>query len=508
MSQNTTPLFKNRTALIAGAGPTGLTLACELVRRGIDIRLIEPLEKRTEQSRALAIQPRTLEIFDKMGIINPFLKSGLKIKQLNVYRKGKKAFEVNFSAMQTPYPFILSIPQAETERILTEHLQSLGKKIERGTQVTSIKNGYATLSQKNGDEELLAPTWTIGCDGAHSKVRHSLNAAFKGSQFTEIFVLADFEIDGPYAHDEGHLFFSDQGIFALLPLPKKGHFRVVTAFPSDSAIHQETLNLPFFEKLAMQRTGRDDLHIKSSTWISLFHVHRRIVARMRYENIFLAGDAAHIHSPAGGQGLNMSVQDAYNLAWKLALVDSGKAKDMLLNTYQQERHPVAERVLFSTTLATKLLATARPWVKDSGICLLQLLLKSSLRKRFLDAISGISIRYRKSSNLKQPLFDTFWSAPKIGERAPDAPLLNESLFDALRLKEYVLLTFSPLPKPLEEQLLALGVSCLRVDGGKITEIYSATPSSLFLIRPDGYIGYRSRTLRPQHLLTYLHSFLI
>ncbi|MBI2743467.1 MAG: FAD-dependent monooxygenase [Chlamydiales bacterium] len=507
MSQKPIQLFKSRVALIAGAGPTGLTLACELARRGIDLRLIEPLERRTMQSRALGIQPRTLETFQKMGIIEPFLKHGLPVRQLNVYRNGKKLLEVNLREIDSPFPYILSIPQAETERILTEHLESFGKKIKRGVKLSSIRNGCATLSQKTGEEELIAPTWIIGCDGAHSSVRHSLNVPFKGTKFSEVFILADLTVEGPYAHDEAHLFFSDEGLFGFVPLPQPNQFRLIAPFPEDSKITAETLDLDFFEKMARQRIGFGDLHIKNPTWISLFHVHRRIVSQMRFENIFLAGDAAHIHSPAGGQGLNMSVQDAYNLAWKLAFVESGRAPDSLLNSYQKERHPVAKRVLFSTTLVTEIITSPVKWTKDVASFVMRLLLKTPARMILLRGMAGISIRYKGNSIRSQSFWDRFWCAPKVGVRAPDAELADRTkLFDALRQKDFLLLTFAPLPAHIKEKLESLGIATLLAEGETVRKVYSAKEGSLFLIRPDGYISYRSRTLNQQHLLDYLSAF--
>src|SRR5579871_6230277 len=298
-------------ALIVGAGPTGLTLACDLMKRGLNVRVIEKLTQPTDQSRALALQSRTLEVFEKMDILDQFLEKGRIIRRGNFNHNHKQFAAIDFAAyLQAPYPFILSIPQSATEAILASHFEKLGGKVERGVSLQNLEGEEAVLQHPDNKIEKIAPKWIFGCDGAHSTVRHSLNLSFKGAAFPETFYLADVQMQIDLPQDAAHFYSYKSNLCAFFPLPGVNQFRIIALTPPD---------LNNLQQFAEKCSGLP-LEIKKVLWSSAFTVHRRIVSKMRIGRIFLLGDAAHIHSPAGGQGLNTSVQEAFNLGWKIALV--------------------------------------------------------------------------------------------------------------------------------------------------------------------------------------------
>jgi 4,5-epoxidase len=331
----------------------------------------------------------------------------------------------------------------------------------------------------------VTATWIIGCDGAHSAVRHALNIPFKGTKFKERFALADVTIsDCPLSRQQIHGFLSTPGVLGFIPLPKKNHFRLITTF------HDETktadLQIPFLEKL-IQNRAKLAVSIQDILWASMFTIHRRIVPKMSQGFVFLCGDAAHIHSPAGGQGLNIGIQDAFNLAWKLALVHQRKAHPELLETYQEERHPIAKKTLWGTTFATFFISTPYRLLRHLFFNAFALLFKSSFfRQQFASAVAEVRTHYKFSRLSWQSVSDIFWKGPKPGMRAPllesaDEPRFIVLVFGAAdyhpELSQECVIQHYPL-----DSVMALP--------------YHATKPCLFVIRPDGYIAFRSRKLLP------------
>ncbi len=491
-------ISKSPVILVCGAGPTGLTLACALAERGLEVRIIEENPNPVKETRALGIQARTLEIFERLGVIEPFLQRGLRVNGLNIYDNKNKLLSIHLDHLETAYPFILSIPQEETEKILAHHLEKLGKKVERGTKLCSIQNGCAFLRHSNGEEELFSPAWVVGCDGAHSTVRHSLRFSFKGVALPEFFALADLKMETSLTHEEAHLFLSKEGICGCIPLPRAHEFRVIFPLREKAAP-----DLNFCRAQFEKRAPHFPVEITSGSWFSLFSIHRRIAPKFQKKHIFLAGDAAHIHSPVGGQGMNTGIQDAYNLAWKLALVHERRSPKKLLKSYNQERYPVAKRVLFFTTLATKLLLTEHAFLRRIFFFLVPHL-------NVQPKIADLTLRY-KSRIIKQPWGDLFWKAPKIGTRAPDVEIARsgKKLFDYLHKQEHTLLIFGSISLDLKELLSLHRVSLFHSgDEEEIAQRYTAEKNSVFLIRPDGYIGYRSRTLKEKHFVRYLKKLFL
>lgn len=473
--------------LIVGAGPTGLTLACELTRRGIQVRLIDQLPAPTTQSRALGLQARSLEIFEKLGILDDLLDRGLPIDTAHLYENGKQIGMTSLNVLPIAYPFILIIPQSETESILTARLEELGGRIERNLSLVSLKGNQVLIAHASGEKENITATWIIGCDGAHSAVRHALNLPFKGTKFSEHFALADVKTtDFSLPPHEIHGFLSTDGILGLIPLPKKNHFRLITIF--QDATKTSDLNRAFLEKVFQDR-AKMSISIEEVLWASMFTIHRRIVPQMSQGFVFLCGDAAHIHSPAGGQGLNIGIQDAFNLAWKLALVQQGRARPELLETYHEERHPVAKKTLWGTTFATFFISTPYQTVRKIFFRLLGILFKWPLfRKQFAEILAEVRTHYKYSRLSWQPLRDIFWRAPQPGTRAP--------LLENAEETRFILLVFGA-PDYHPELPTEFVTEHYPLDSVMALP-YRATKPCLFLIRPDGYIAFRTRKL-PQRL---------
>ena len=507
--------------LIVGAGPTGLSLAIELLRRGVQVRLIDQASEPCKHSKALAIQARTLELFDKMGVAKEMVAKGLPLGEV-VYHCNGYSSVVRLSFPQdVPFPFVLVLPQSATEKILLEQLQRLGGKVERGVSFVGLEGKTALLRHASGVEEQIECDWTIGCDGAHSALRHALKTPFQGRTLTERFLIADLSLETLLSPLQGHIYLTKTGPCFLLPLPEAGRFRLICQCSEGERVGEEMLTPAFFQELLQSKVEGCSMLVQDVHWASLFHVNRRIVPHMQFGQVFLAGDAAHIHSPAGGQGLNTSVQDACNLAWKLALVIKGEAPRTLLQSYEKERHPVAKSVLAKTGFATRLLSLAGKVLRNPLFWVLATLFRSHwVIQQFTRNVSEIAVNYRKSPIVGEPLSDLLWSGPRPGERAPDAALChNGRLYNYLKDTRHVLLDFSddPSSAALQTQLCRYDkhVRLLRVcrtpDGeGAIYDpanllhrAYAAKQGSLYLIRPDGYIAFRSKQGDEKALQEYL-----
>lgn len=440
-------------ALIIGAGPTGLVLAHELVRRKMRVRIIDQLEKPTDQSRALAIHARTLEIFDRLGLAQKMISLGIPLHELELFIDGKSTGKLSLTKIPSKFPFSLILPQSQTEAVLIEALEKLGVKVERPCTCTHAEEGRVLV-----DGKTISALWIFGCDGAHSTVRHALGVPFKGAKFPEVFKLADVELAEPLAHDRIHGRLSKEGMAGIIPIPGSNLFRLVSTPPQDS---------PF--------------PIKRTLWESNFQVHRRIVPKMRHGSIFLLGDAAHIHSPAGGQGLNISVQDAYNLAWKIDLVHRKQASDMLLNTFDEERHPIAKHTLIATTIGTHFITSKNLFVRKFFFLLLKTIFHVPFfQKKFAHSLSELASHFQWSSIVSQPWQDVFWKGPKPGCRFPDAPA------------------------DLKHVLLVFGAPDFSFSHPEVrVEHRPSKRPYLYLIRPDGVVGWRSRRMSSALLASQL-----
>ena len=517
--------------LVIGAGPVGLTMANELARHGVRCRIIERAAEPSPTSRALAIFPRTLEVFETMGMADRFLADGHQLNGLLLHHRLAEIAKVDFNAVASPFPFALGLAQSETERLLTERLASFDIAVERGVELTGFVQTSdevsATLRHNDGREETVATPWLIGCDGAHSTTRHILGMDFEGAQYDESFILADVQLESALTRDRVHLFLSEDGVLGVIPFAED-RWRVVANIPPDS--RGQTLpevTLAEAQALIDQR-GMAGMKASNPSWISRFHISHRKVREFRQLRVFLAGDAAHIHSPAGGQGMNTGIQDAFNLAWKIALVVRGHAPAQLLASYQVEREPVATGVLNLTDRITRL-ATVRNSVAQS------------VRDFFLPVVSGLDVVSGKIADRLAELNVSYRNSPivenhgagrlRAGDRAPDAELRDangraQRLFELFRAPRHILLLFLGASgnAAARSEAITRALDCLPEDAldhyrivrgrsdraaelrdvsGLAHAAYGHFAGGVVLVRPDGYIGYRSDEFDLGRLQAYL-----
>jgi 2-polyprenyl-6-methoxyphenol hydroxylase-like FAD-dependent oxidoreductase len=347
--------------LIAGAGPVGLTMAAELARYGVQVRIIDSAAARTDKSKALVVWSRTLELLDRMGCGEAFLAAGMKVTGGNFIAGGRRIVHVRLDSVPTPHPYGLMLPQSETERLMEAHLAMLGVRVERRVTLTGFAPAgdavTATLQHADGGEETVATPWLIGCDGAHSAVRHGLGMEFEGDTLPSNWVLADLHLAGvrsPLNEMEMHL--HEDGVLALFPIAPAaggGRYRVIADIGEAGTVrHDPTLAEV---QALLDRRGGGGIVASAPVWLAGFVINERKVAEYRAGRVFLVGDAAHIHSPAGGQGMNTGMQDAINLAWKLALVCRGEAAaEPLLSSYSAERSEIGRQVLANAGRMTRM----------------------------------------------------------------------------------------------------------------------------------------------------------
>ena len=334
-----------KPVLVVGAGPVGLTMAAEIARYRVPVRIIDQAPAPTDKSKALGVWSRTLELLDRAGCAKAFVSAGLKSSGATIRSGRERIAQIRFNSIPSPFQFLLMLPQSETERLMGEHLRSLGVTVERSVELTSFDDLGAGVScalrHADGRAETIEASWLIGCDGAHSLVRHQLGMAFQGDTLATNFILADVHVSGfDEAPDELVIVWHEDGSVVFFPI-SAGRYRVV------ADVGGEPRQEPSLEEVQALVAGRGlaGVVLSDPVWLASFGVNERKVENYRAGRVFLAGDAAHVHSPAGGQGMNTGMQDAFNLAWKLALVEQGLASPDLLDSYSVERSAVAKGIL-------------------------------------------------------------------------------------------------------------------------------------------------------------------
>lgn len=410
------------SVLIVGAGPSGLMMANELARHGISFRIIDQKPQQTEHSNAVAIQTRTVEIFRQLGLLDEFLKNGQRIKKLVFFDNGKKFAELPLEHIDSTYPFVLAVPQSSTERILNRSLELLHHRVERNRELIDFSQHdddvEAILRHQDGYEEKIYCEWLIGCDGHRSIVRDESGITFPGEDIDEQFVVADAKMSSLHKQDEIYIYSKKGRMLGIFPY---GDSRFRIAANMDLGYERKTYTEKELGELIDERSN-GIFNPEQVSWISPFWIHSKIADKMRDNRAFLVGDAAHIHSPVGGQGMNTGLQDAHNLAWKLALVIQGRAKPSLLDTYEQERRPIVKDVVEVTERMTKLLLVNNAFVYLIRKYTMKLMMSiPALARKVATTISQIGIHYEKS-----PIMDyqtTLASKyPEVGKRAPNVRL--------------------------------------------------------------------------------------
>jgi 2-polyprenyl-6-methoxyphenol hydroxylase-like FAD-dependent oxidoreductase len=341
--------------LIVGAGPVGLFLANECARRGLRWRIVETRPTQSEHSKALAIFPRTLEVFDMAGLVDAFLQTANRVTSVAAIKHGRMLAHMQFAPEQSPYPFMAMVPQDVTERLLAEALRHKGGSIEYETtfvSATEQDEGVSAILDRKGQSISLKASFVVACDGAHSTVRHLLNLPFEGAEYEDTFILADLETNETLPANQVQICPHESGPLAIFPMRATRRRIVATV----KAAEGETPSLDLVREILAQRAP-EDLEARAMHWSSYFRIHHRQVKRLRVGRFFLAGDAAHVHSPFGGQGMNTGIQDVWNLVWKLDLVLRGHGNQELLESYSAERRPVIRKVIEITDTLTRVMGT-------------------------------------------------------------------------------------------------------------------------------------------------------
>jgi 2-polyprenyl-6-methoxyphenol hydroxylase-like FAD-dependent oxidoreductase len=543
--------YPSTPVLIVGAGPTGLTLAIELARRGIPFRLIDRDARRAETSRAIGTQARTVEVFRIMGISEAALHPAVWPRALRLAERKRTLASIPFASEPGTGPRLASMDESDTERVLEERLAQLGGRIEQSTELTSFRidgdRVVATLVGPEGESQVTA-RFLVGADGAHSAVRRGAGIEFEGASYPERFLLVDMDIDWDLSHDEGHVWIGNDDLVAVIPLPGDRRYRIIVPLPSDESATEyesEAAIATAAEALLRQRSGVALRRIGDPFWASAFRIQRRQATRYREGPVFLAGDAAHVHSPVGGQGMNTGIQDAFNLGWKLALAVRGIAAPGLLDTYQAERHPIARSVLRGTHLGTRLALARNPLMEAVREYFVPAAVKlPSVRRRALAAISQLGVNYRGSTLSvdavpaaeRRGVLRHGRDGIKAGDRVPDAALTDSSsgetisLFDLIARGWMLLLLAGRTAAPsdiagldgiarlvretvgaeVEPYIVlsaqtdqALATPVLLDTTGEVGSIFAENEGMVALVRPDGYLGYLGAPDQPGALVSYL-----
>jgi len=345
--------------LVVGAGPTGLVLALWLTRMGIRPRIIDKAPRAGTTSRALAVHARTLELYGQLDLTDTVISTGRQVPAINMWVKGKPEARVIFNAIGgdlTPYPFMHILPQDEHERLLNERLNALGVTVERQTELSGYSEEgdriVATLRTPKG-EERCEVGYIAGCEGAHSIVRQTMGTGFPGGTYQHLFYVADVEATGRSSDGELHIDLDEADFLAVFPLKASGHVRLVGTVRDERAQHADTLKFDDVKGRAIEHL---QVQVRKVNWFSTYQVHHRVTEHFRRGHAFVLGDAAHIHSPAGGQGMNTGIGDAINLAWKLKAVLAKRAPEIILDSYESERIAFARKLVYTTdkvfTMAT------------------------------------------------------------------------------------------------------------------------------------------------------------
>jgi 2-polyprenyl-6-methoxyphenol hydroxylase-like FAD-dependent oxidoreductase len=462
-------------------GPWGLTLACELTRYRVPVRIVDKAPQRTDKSKAIVIWSRTLELLDRGDRGSaPFVEAGFKVGGVNIVAPQDRVIgHVKMESVASPYPYALMLPQSDTERLLEERLQRLGVSVERSTEAAALTIGAngaeAMLRRADGHEETVQADWLAGCDGAHSIVRHTLTAPFSGETMGCDWILADVHMKGyPFPDTEVAVYWARDGVLPIFPI-SPGRYRVIANIPPSGGDHPRDPTLEEIQTIVEQR-GPKGVSVFDPIWLSGFRINSRKVASYRAGRAFLSGDAAHVHSPAGGEGMNTGMQDAFNLAWKLALAINGTCGEALLDTYSPERSGVGDEVLRNTERLTAIGTLSNPIAEELRNIVGRVAFGlPPVQHAFADQMSQVSVGYPESP-MNGPRRGSLH--PRPGQRM--APIAGRSSFGAGDEPRFTLLASS-----------TSAVTGLLASHPKLlTTALGAPPAAdgVWLIRPDGYVA--------------------
>lgn len=556
-----TDLPKSDTDIvIVGAGPTGLIAAVLLQQSGISFRIVDKQEQQAHETRAFVLHARSLELLQKIGLIEEFLKRGVIAPGLQVFTQQGMVAQVDLDDignMNTPYAFLFMCPQSEIEKILSEYLTRNGVNIERGTEVIDLSqtNEKATVTVKNksNKEEKVECQYIIGADGAHSIVRSKLDLDFEGASYVQTFMLADCSIDWPLDYSHIKIFMRDQSLALYFPLKGKtlGRMFAIKPFSTENdteAEKQATTATPVTLE-DVQKAYNDASYIPATfsdpVWTSRYRIHHRAVKHYRVGRAFVAGDAAHIHSPVGAQGMNTGIQDAANVSWKIIIALKNKGNTALLESYDSERRRIGEKLLKYTDRLFSIVSSQNKWIdKVRNIVfphIIRLVSKShKARSIIFHFVSQLGIHYHDNAFLENNLSETakkyFPKKLRAGYRAPNATISQHiDVFDLTKgyIFHVIALSKKSLSKdeiqsisndlrslpseiglPVKNHFIAHSLTgpddrIIQAESNQIFENYGLSEhvsAGLFLIRPDGYIAYCSDNLSTIPLKKFMTQF--
>jgi 2-polyprenyl-6-methoxyphenol hydroxylase-like FAD-dependent oxidoreductase len=478
--------------LIVGAGPTGLVLALWLTKLGVKVRIVDKTAEPGTTSRALAVQARTLELYRQLDLSDAVVAKGHKTPAANLWVGGERRARISLSDIGkglTPYPFLHIFPQDEHERLLVAKLEALGVSVERRIELVAFTEQenrvVARLRGADGSESDHEAIYLAGCDGARSKVRETIGTGFPGGTYQHLFYVADVEATGPAVDGELHIDLDEADFVAIFPLAGQGRARLIGTVRDQRADRAETLT---FADIRDRAIGQMKLAVARVNWFSTYHVHHRVTEHFRKGRAFLIGDAAHIHSPAGGQGMNTGIGDAINLAWKLAAVVKGRADDALLDSYEAERIGFARKLVASTdrafTFATGQGALAA-FVRTRLVpVVLPILFSFEVTRRFaFRTVSQTRINYRGG-----PLSRGTAGHVQGGDRLPWVAIDGVDNFAPLASPDWQVHVYGEANPPLAawctQHNLPLNVFAWRPQyaGAGLAR------GALYLLRPDTYVA--------------------
>lgn len=503
--------------LIIGAGPTGLALACQLIRYGIDFVIIDKKETTTPHSKAIGVQARTLEIYEQFGISQDLILHGTLAEKARLVESGGVRGEVDLSNVgegMSPYPFLLLVEQGKHEKILYDYILKSKKNILWETELENFSQGaekvFANLKNSSGEIFQVEAKFLVGCDGAKSVVRGALGMTFEGSTFERLFYVADVEIEWEFPHDSLYVCLAENTITAFFPMTGgENHFRIVGTFPEDETRREGEILYEEIEKQIVEDTQLD-LDIHDVKWFSVYKVHSRRVNKFSEGRCFLAGDSAHIHTPAGAQGMNTGIQDGYNLAWKLAYVLRGKADEKILETYNEERLENAKRLLQTTDRFFDFGASDEWFVAFFRTKVFPYIANFALNfdavKKFIfPLISQVGINYRKS---RLSVHDENFRV-RAGDRMPYFVIDGASIYEKLKSPMFHLVSFSDGQTEMFSADETFKDSFYDFHSfplyPHVAEVFGCTKSFSVLLRPDNYIAMMTDDNSLEKINEYLHT---
>ena len=503
--------------LIAGAGPTGLVLALWLQRLGVRVRIVDKVAEPGTTSRALVLHARTMELYRQIGIAEGVVGQALRFAAVNLWVRGSKRARIalgDIGAGVSAYPYMLIFPQDQHERFLIERLRENGVRIERPAEVLGFEERVdrvaVKLKHSNGSDETCEAAFLAGCDGARSVVRESLHAGFPGGAYKHLFYVADVEATGPVMNEELHLALDEADFLAVVPMKGNERARLIGTVEQAPETQHDSLEWKDLSRSIIERLGIDVTRVN---WFSTYHVHHRVAAHFRAGRTFLLGDAAHIHSPVGGQGMNTGIGDAANLAWKLAAVLQGRADHRILDTFEPERIAFAQRLVATTDRAFQLVISDGRLARFVRLHVvprvLPVLFSMNVTRRFMfRTVSQTAIEYRRS-NLSAGV------AGKIhgGDRLPwiklgPSPAGHPDNFAPLASLEWQLHVYGDVAPAMSSVCKETRLPLHSFPWQKAMHSAGLVRDAVYLIRPDGYVGFAHPDADAARLQQYLSDWQI